>query len=177
MSSLTHSELVQQEHDGKLLIGIDRPFARRFYTDTPIAAVLAETGEAPYFEKLTIFPLFVGGPLLLLSASISAAIFFGWWAVLTIPVFIFIWMLYYSASSHGRSRSIGISIVLVCCFIVSFTSLIPFSFGVTFSLFFASLWCSRVLYSASTMYLRCFILRNARAFEMLRDEITLKELA
>lgn len=177
MGHLTHSELVNQEQQGKLLIGIDRPFARRFYTETPIATVLAETGEAPYFEKHTTFSVFFGGPLLLLSACISAAMFFAWWAALAIPVFLFIWIGFHSASSDGRSGSIGISIVLISFLILSFTSLLPLSFAVTFSLFLASLWCSRVLYLASTVFLRCFILRNARAFEILRNAITLKDSA
>ncbi len=63
MTELEHAEIVRDEDAGHLLIGIDRPVARKFYTDMSISSIEAETGEAPYLEKLLVFTCFIGGPI------------------------------------------------------------------------------------------------------------------
>lgn len=40
--------------------------------------------------------------------------------------------------------------------------------------FVFALWCDRLLYWASTFFLRAFVLRNQRAFEAFRDSITIR---
>ena len=52
---MEHKELIELEQQGKILIGVDRAMARKFYTDTPVSTITEETGEAPYFEKIIIW--------------------------------------------------------------------------------------------------------------------------
>jgi hypothetical protein len=48
---MKHREIVQLEEQGRLIIGVDRVMARKFYIDIPISRIEKETGEAPYLEK------------------------------------------------------------------------------------------------------------------------------
>jgi hypothetical protein len=41
--------------------------------------------------------------------------------------------------------------------------------------FLFALWCDRLLYCASTFFLRAFVLRNQRALEAFREGITIQE--
>jgi hypothetical protein len=55
---MKHREIVQLEEQGRLIIGVDRVMARKFYIDIPISRIEKETGEAPYLTtKMTYNPL------------------------------------------------------------------------------------------------------------------------
>jgi hypothetical protein len=67
---MNHKNLVELEEQGKILIGIDRSMARKFYTDIPLKKIEEETGEAPYFEKIIVWIAFLFGPISLLASII-----------------------------------------------------------------------------------------------------------
>ena len=46
---------VQAACDGRILVGVDRVFARRLYTGVPISVIRTATGEPPYIEKLVVW--------------------------------------------------------------------------------------------------------------------------
>jgi hypothetical protein len=92
LESMTdHDQVVEQERAGKLLIGVDRAFARRFYTDVALKTIEERTGEAPYFEKLVVMGAFIGEHLALLGAAVLAVLVTGWWSILLIPAGLIGW--------------------------------------------------------------------------------------
>jgi len=51
MTEQEHKEIVKLEGQGRLALGIDRAFARKFYTDVPLATIAEKTGGTVYLEK------------------------------------------------------------------------------------------------------------------------------
>ena len=107
-----YDTIVEQEEAGTILVGIDRAFARRFYTDVSLATIGEKTGETPYLEKLVVFGAFIGKHITLLGAVVLAVLVLGWWSAVVIPIGILIWVLFSSTSSLGGSRMLGITFIL-----------------------------------------------------------------
>ena len=63
---MEYEEVKELEAKGRLLIGIDRPMARKFYTDISASKIAENTGEKPYFEKTIVWLAFLFGPLALI---------------------------------------------------------------------------------------------------------------
>jgi hypothetical protein len=174
MTQSEHAEIVTKESEGKLRLGIDRSYARKFYTDVPIRLVQRETGEAPYFEKLVAFTCFLGSPITLLLSSIVAISNFGWWSAAVIPVSFIAWLLYAGRSAAGRSRLLGLTVVLLGMLLFHLLQPEGRRFTSFFLLFTLSLWLHRLLYIAATVFLRSFIIRNHRAFSLVYDHVAIR---
>lgn len=174
MTKEEHSELVNQEAAGNLLIGIDRIFARRFYTDTSIELIEKETGEAPYLEKLIVFICFLGSPLLLIGSFILSFIFFGWWGLLISPTCFVYWFLFYSTSSVGTATMRVVSTLLVLSIIAHISKLLIENVSILFLSITLAAFLSRLLYVASTFQLRLFVIRNYKAYNLVQEGITKK---
>jgi hypothetical protein len=99
-----HKEVILLEEQGKLLIGVDRVMARKFYTDIPISKIEEETGEAPYFEKAIVWFAFLLGPIALISSIILSFIAFGWWGILGLVLCPILYFMYSSSSVLGGSQ-------------------------------------------------------------------------
>jgi hypothetical protein len=169
-------DLVRREAAGELLIGVDRPFARRFYTDVSLREVEARTGEAPYFEKMIVYFAFVGGPLVLLASLAQSVWLLGWWSVLFIPIAVVVWVGVYGDSARAGARMTFISLLVVACaigFAISPGSSRP-GWGLAFT-YSAGLWLARLLYVSATSFLRGFVLRNRRAWEWLQEHMVIRE--
>ncbi len=170
-------ELVRGEAAGQLLIGVDRAFARRFYTDVSLREIETRTGEAPYVEKMVVYCAFVGGPLVLLASLAQSAWLLGWWSALFIPLAAAVWAGVYGNSARASARMRFISLILVSCaigFALSAGSLrVGWGLALTYS---AALWLARLLYVSATSFLRGFVLRNRRAWEWLEEHVVLKEV-
>jgi hypothetical protein len=170
-------DVVSREASGKLLIGVDRPFARGFYTDVPLREVEARTGEAPYFEKGVVYLAFVGGPLLLVVSLVRSAWVLGWWSALFVPLAAVVWAGVYGDSARATSRMRVISLILVVSgigFGLSADSTRG-NWGLALT-YTAALWLSRLLYVSATSFMRAFVLRNRRAWEWLQEHMVLKEV-
>jgi hypothetical protein len=177
MTETEHANLVRAEAAGTLLIGVDRPIARKFYTDVGVRDIQAKTGEAPYFEKLIVFACFLGSPTALLAAIGLSVVNFHWWSIAIIPGLLFLWVCYYVASPRGDSGAGFITSVLgvsIAAYIFN-----PFGWSWTPFLLCAVLafWCGRFLYVASTFFLRAFVIRNHQAFNLFEDTIAIKRLS
>jgi len=109
---MNHKNLVELEKEGKILIGIDRVMARRFYTDIPAKKIKEETGEAPYFEKIIVWLAFLFGPISLLATIILGFWFFNWWGIICLIFCPLVYFAYSSSSVRGDSKMTGISILL-----------------------------------------------------------------
>jgi hypothetical protein len=168
--------LVSQVNSGALLIGVDRAVARRFYTDIPLSTIEAETGEAPYFEKMVVWFAFLSGPVALLASFVLSVLSFQWWALLAITLsFILYFFLSGQSSLPGRGM-LGISILLALSVGTLFTGYFSSKVMIWYfiALFFA-LWASRLVYCAATSFIRSFVLRNQQAFEFMREHIHIRE--
>jgi len=175
MKDEEHQRLVELEDQGKVLIGVDRIVARRFYTDLPISTIEKETGEAPYLDKLVVWFAFLMGPLALAASLVLAFVAFKWWGLIYLVVCPLIYLAYSSASVRGDSALPGISIIMVAAVCIHFLGPIANSRATGFvSLFLLSLWSVRFLYCSSTFLFRCFVIRNARAFRFLSDRLKIR---
>ena len=174
MTQQEHAQLIQEEADGHVLFGIDRAFARKFFTDVPLRTIERDIGEATYFEKLVVFGAFIGAPICLLVSVVFAVLYFRWWSILMVPASIAFWFLFSGTSSMGRSRLFGTSLLLLAALALHiFTSFEP---RLTLFLLFAALafWLNRLMYLAATLFLRALVIRSHRAFSFLHEHITIK---
>ncbi|MEQ2009128.1 MAG: hypothetical protein ABMA26_20290 [Limisphaerales bacterium] len=174
MTQSEHAEIVRRATEGTISLGIDRPFARKFYTDVPLRVIEEQTGEAPYLEKTFAYACFLGSPTALVASAYFTITTFGWWGVLAIPASIVVWLFYASCSAVGTSTLRGISVAIVI--LLALYLLLPeqrmiISVVLPFGL---ALWLNRLLYVGATAFLRNFIVRNHRAYVFVQDHITLR---
>ena len=176
MTEDEYKALVAHANSGALLIGVDRAFARKFYTDVPLAKIKEETGEVPYFEKIVVWFAFISAPIALFASLTLSALAFRWWAVLAIPLSAIVYFVFAAESSRGQTRMLGVSIVLALAIASLFTNFfssqsVPwYATAVAFAF-----WAQRLVYCGSATLLRAFILRNQRALEFTREHIVVKE--
>jgi len=176
MTDEEYQAIVSRIQTGSLLIGIDRSMARKFYTDVPLSRIEEQTGEAPYFEKAVVFGAFIGGPLALLASFVMAVFAFGWGAVLAIPASVVLYFIFTGASSMPRNGMAGITVLLVLALASLYLNWFPSSYMAWYAvLIAAALWSARLIYSAATVFIRAFVVRNRRAFEFLAPYIQLKD--
>jgi hypothetical protein len=170
-----HRDIVAREADGELVIGIDRAFARRFFTDTPIRVVHENTGESPYFAKGIVMAAFLGSPLTLVVASALAIATVRWWAILVIPIGILAWILHGSASSLGRAGLTPTTLLLSGLVVAWLLNIGGYdTLWRLGSAYGVALWLDRFLYVAATILLRALVIRNARAFRWLQSHLILR---
>lgn len=173
---LDFDDLVQREKDGSVLLGVDRTFARRFYTDVALKEIEAKTGQAPYFEKTVVYAAFVGAPILLFLTLVRALWVLGWWSALGIPVAMAIWIGFYSDSARATARLRLIAFEVAASGIAAlFTDGSARAVWFLAFMFTSALWLSRLLYVSSTSFLRSTVLENRRAWEWLHQEFVIKE--
>ncbi|MDH3280933.1 MAG: hypothetical protein OEQ18_07365 [Gammaproteobacteria bacterium] len=168
--------LVAKIHSGTILVGVDRSVARKFYTDVPLGRIEAETGEAPYLEKAVVFGAMIGGPLALLVSFVFAVIAFGWWAALAIPVSILIYVVFSGFSSMPRGGMGVVSVLFGLAALGIYLEWFPSQYAGRYALLVAlAFWNARLVYAAATHFIRAFVVRNRRAYELLAEHIHLRE--
>lgn len=101
MNEAEYERLVQSAYDDRILVGIDRAFARRLYTDVATSQIEDVTGEAAYLEKLVVWFAFLSSPIAILGSVVLAAYAFHWWTLLIIPGTLLWWMFNRSRSVRG----------------------------------------------------------------------------
>lgn len=174
-NNIDYKNLVELEKKNKILIGVGRIMARKFYTDIPIKKIEKETDEAPYFEKMIILPVFLLGPVLFLISIILGFLVFGFWGIIFFALSLFIYITYSSLSVKGNSKITGITILLIALIVSYFFKIFNISRIIgAITVFVLSLWCIRFLYCASTFFLRNFIIRNEKAYNYLSQYLKIK---
>lgn len=171
---ITHQELVEQSNKEKIAIGIDTTLSRKFYTKLSLSEIEEQTGESPKLEKYIIQIANMGNPILLLFSIIFAIFAFKWWALLTIPAFIVVFLFFRSAATMGANMSV-INII-ICGTIVSsfFVDQITSMQWATIFILLSSIWSANFLYAGSAKFLRAFVLRNKRCYEWLKGDLIIK---
>ena len=151
-------EIVGLWQQGKLLIGVDRALARKFFMDVSISEVVENTGEAPYFEKMIIWLAFLAGYIGIITSIILGFFAFGWLGVVSLifcPMFFFY---YLSLSSTPKSKLTIITICLILSIGVNFFIDFNYLWIARFiSVFLFSLWFARLLYCCSAIFFRNFV--------------------
>lgn len=174
---MNHKNLVELEEQGKIIIGVDRVMARKFFINISIKKTEEETGETPYFEKIIVWFAFLFGPISLLASIILGFWFFKWWGIICLIFFPLIYFACSSSSARGDSKMIGISILLLTSACIYFFKVfdIPKITG-SAMVFIFSLWCIRFLYCSSTFLLRNFVIRNEKAYQYLRQHLKIRAI-
>ncbi len=175
MNEAEYEEFVQAAYDGHVVVGVDRVDAKKLYTEVSLADIEKATGETVYLEKLVVRSAELVSFVAAIGSVGLAALAFGWWAVLITPVALFLWFFNISLSVVGGSRIWVLTLLLIAAVVVHLMKLLPSPWmSGFFAVYFLALWCSRLLYSASTVFLRAFVLRNQRALDAFADGITIR---
>jgi hypothetical protein len=176
MDEEQHRQLRLRAERDEVLIGIDRPAARTFYTNVSLSRMRELTGESPLATKAAVMAAFVCGPLFLLGAIVLAFFAFGWWALAVAPAAIVIYFMYHGTSSLGSSRLLPITFVVAAVGVVWLVGIVGNASAVAAAFLLSlSLWCSRFLYVGATTFLRFLVLRSPRAFEALEEVVTVRD--
>jgi hypothetical protein len=157
---------------GRIAIGIDRGFARQFYTDIAASEIEKRTGERDGFARSLVFGAFLLAPAALLGTCILTVIAFKWYSAIAIPIAVAIYAAYQGSSALARSKLTTISWMLalsIAAFILAGPR-DPLPSALIFT-FLLSLWALRFTYIAAVRSLRAFVLRNAWAYNWLRGEV------
>jgi hypothetical protein len=174
LASTGFVDLRRKWKSGRIAIGIDRAFARRFYTDVAISEIHRRTGERDLLARMIIFGAFLLAPAALFLACVLAVIALKWASALAIPIAVLSYAAYQGSSSAPRSRLMPITWLLT----LSVVGLILNGnrerlAAEMISAFLFSLWATRFMYVTAVRSLRSLVLRNARAYDWLQDQVTL----
>ena len=169
MTAEEHAKLIELYSQDKCLLGIDRAFSRRFYTDIPLSVIEQNTGERCYFEKGLVMLVFIGGWLAILGTFIFSVIVFKWWSLLLILAGALFWFVYMPMSSRGTARLWPVSIFLAVTIIVYLLDFLRDDVALVLLTFLLALWCARFVYVGSALFLRAFVVRNFRAFNFVSE--------
>ena len=167
-----HRMFVSRVERGDVLVGIDRPFARQFYTKVRLSEIAERTGESPVFEKAVVMGAWIGGPLALLGSFVLFVRAFGVWAVALCPVALASWVVFSSMSTAGRGRLRVISVLTIAAGVYWASG--PSVVAATILVFAVALWLTRVMYVSATFFLRAFVVRNARAYDWLEQHLVIR---
>lgn len=174
VSDLEYIQIVESFKKGLISVGVDRSYARKLFTDVQLPTIQENIGESLWMQKIIALTAFIVSPILVLLTCIFAIIAFGWWALLGLPLLLFVWMYYKSLSVRGGAGLGSISFIAVFAFallLIETPSLIapllPFILG---------LWLERFLYCFTTHQFRALVLRNKKAFDLFQRGIVIKEV-
>jgi hypothetical protein len=170
-----HRELVEAEKQGRILVGVDRVYARKLYTDVSLRRIKELTGEPVYLEKAVVWFSFLGTPLTLVAACVFAIIAFRWWACIAVPSAVMAWFTYSSMSARGGARIGLITVLLAAATTVAILGVVAAFWTNLFIIaLLLSLWMNRLLYVASTFFLRAFVLRSSQAWNAFEDGLVVR---
>ncbi|HVZ00962.1 MAG TPA: hypothetical protein VHA35_15755 [Dongiaceae bacterium] len=175
MTVWEHQEFQKKAYADKLVVGVDRIFARRFYTNTSVQKMRSLTGEPVPIAKAAVMLAFIIGPLLVVAASVLTFMGLEWWGLLAVPAGIVVYIYYQGLSVLGRSRLTPISIITMAAIAVSPFGILPVRIAESLCCFSAALWCGRFQYVGSTFFVRALIIRNVKAFNALEGELVIRE--
>ena len=167
MDAIEHRRILEEERTGQLLIGIDRPLARQFFTNTSHAAVQSEIGEPVHFQRFMVKGAFISGYLLAVTAIGVSIWAFGWWSLLIGPLALASWFMYLGGSSRGDSSIWFAVLLLVGAASVLFVGDLSLAAKLFFATLAAAFFLARLTYLIAVAFLRALVVRNWRAFDAL----------
>ena len=115
MTEDQYLEIIRLFDEDKIIIGIDRSDARKFFTDLSLSRIQDLIGEKPYIEKATVMTAFIAAPVLLLIAIVQAFFTFGWWGLAALIIYPIIYLGYSADSCRGNVGNKWISLLWLLC--------------------------------------------------------------
>ena len=167
---ISHSEMLDGLQNGKLLIGVDPAYARRFYADLTDKERNEAIGDARTQEAAFVRGIHGFDAVLFLLTAISAGFAFKYWAIPIIPAVWVSWFMLKGDASMGSTRFIG---AIVLCIIFWSLAFIYREHGHWQSLFFILIpliyTMSLTAYRIGAWRLRNLAINNDRAYEFMAD--------
>ena len=177
MTDDEYQALLTRVYSGKVLVGIDRTMARSFFSDAPISYIKEKTGEAPYVQKAVVLGAQICGQTALLASFVLAALAFSWWAVLIIPVSVFIYFSFVASSARPGGGMVGVSLLVGVAMLGFYIGWFPSTYAAWYAvLITVALWNARLIYDGAYHFMRAFAFKNRRTFEFLAEHIHLQEV-
>jgi hypothetical protein len=176
MTDSEYQRFVASVYAGRSIVGVDRQYARKLYTDIPFSAIEAKTGEGPTLEKTVVWATVIASPLLLVACFALAISAFGWWSLIVITACASAWLMNGAMSVRGGASGWPLTLMLAATLVAYALDVTPDRLVQLALLFVGSLWAQRMLYVASTWFLRLAVLRNHKAMDAFRDRLTIQHL-
>lgn len=157
---------------GRASIEISRSISRQFFMRVSNASVKSTTGHSVILQKILVWSCQGMALLLLLLCGVIIANSFGWWATIGIPIVGTFW-----AILAGLTNEDGdwLSITIILMAAVGSFSLIPVSYWLPLIIFVLSLWLHRMTYILAQNLLIPILVNSYDAYDMLVDNIELRE--
>lgn len=165
--SRDHSELLGLERNGQALIGVDPAIARKLLVDGVGASLLNEIGEDLKSERALVRSSFALSWICFLASTITAALTFGWWSILSIPVSFVLWALFLGRASMGHQRLWRTSSFLGLSVLACFLPGAYFPFQIWLAVLAGAFFLLRFTYWLATRSVRSLIIRNPLAYRFL----------
>lgn len=119
-SDLEYIQIVESAKKGLISVGVDRSYARKLFTDVQLSTIQEDIGESLRMQKIIALTAFIVSPIFVLLTCILAILALGWWALLGLPLLLFVWMYYKSLSVRGGAGLGSISFIAVFAFALLF---------------------------------------------------------
>ncbi len=107
-----------------------------------------------------------------------AVLAYRWWAVLVVPAALLLWTLHGIVSMlRGGSSMVLHSLLLVAAMSLHLGRIPGYPWGTLFAVVFVtSLWANQFVYYAPAAFLRSFVIRNPRAYEVFNEAVYVKSV-
>ena len=154
---------------GKISVGVDPAVARRLFTDPRMSSVRDAIGEPIPLERGTTFATFYLAPVCLIASFHFGCQLFGWWIRAVIPVSTGAWVLHQGRSSIGRPGVVLWGLAVASLIWLNLQRGAPIDRWLV--LLAASLFLTRIAYRLASGFFRLLVIRNAKAYDLLREAI------
>jgi hypothetical protein len=175
MNAAEYAQLVQAVHANRATIEVDRVFAKKLYTSVPMDTMEQTIGEVPYFEKGIVCCALFASPVLLIGGIALSVFGLRWWTLIVAPIAVILWVTNRVRSKRDSAGIVFMTIALVVAVAAGLLGLIQNAWIVGGLVsFLLAVWCDRLIYVASTRFLRTQVLRNQRALETYSQGIVIR---
>jgi hypothetical protein len=181
MTNSEHEDFARRANADEVLIGVEPAIARRLLMNSSSDTLNEEIGERLTLERTVVTAAYWLGSLAVLASIPTAVLAFSWWSIVIIPVTAIACWVYYGKASSGRQKLQRVTCSFILAVMMCFqhpTFLVRY--GATNSRsrnIFMWLACvtavfffARMTFASASLFVRCLVVRNARAFEWLNEK-------
>lgn len=173
-----YERFVQAVHARRTLIGVDRAFAKKLYTSVPMDTMERTIGEVPYFEKGIVCCAVFASPVLLFAAIVLSVFGIGWWAMLAAPIATAAWIFNRKRSASDEAGIALLTLSLLAPVVLPLFGWVGSAWVLgALASFLLALWCDRLIYVASSSFLRKQVLRNRRALAAYAEGLSIRNVS
>jgi hypothetical protein len=177
LSTSEREKLVADVHAGRVVLEVDREFAKKIYTSVPMDTMERTIGEVPYFEKGIVCSALFASPVALIVGIALLAFGLKWWIFVAAPAAVVLWFLNRTRSKNARAGIVVPTALLVAAVASCFVGPIHDAWiSIGLLSFATAIWCDRLIYVESARFLRAQVLRNPRALEAYADGLVIRRV-